>query len=97
MHIKDSKKGKSYKLPSCLLKQELEHYEIQENNWEKKDTEWLANLKNDVLATAFSYARYTMAMEELTGFGMKNSLTLNSLANKDFNSLRDEKDELIYR
>ena len=35
-------------------------------------------------------------MEELTGFGMKNSLTLPSLANKYFNSLRDENDEPIY-
>ena len=37
-----------------------------------------------------------MGMEELTGFGMKNSLTLPSLANKYFNSLKDENDELIY-
>ena len=37
-----------------------------------------------------------MAMEELTGFGMKNSLTLPSLANKYSNSLRDENDEPIY-
>ena len=37
-----------------------------------------------------------MAMEELTGFGMKNSLTLPSLANKYFNSLRDENYEPIY-
>ena len=35
-------------------------------------------------------------MEELTGFGIKNSLTLPSLANKYFNSSRDENDELIY-
>ena len=35
-------------------------------------------------------------MEELTGFGMKNSFTLPSLANKNFNSLRDEDDEPIY-
>ena len=37
-----------------------------------------------------------MGMEELTGFGMKNSLTLPSFATKYFNSLRDENDELIY-
>ena len=37
-----------------------------------------------------------MGMAELTGFGMKNSLTLPSLANKDFNSLRDENDEPVY-
>ena len=37
-----------------------------------------------------------MGMEQLTGFGMKNSLTLPSLANKHFNSLRDENDEPIF-
>ena len=37
-----------------------------------------------------------MGMEEITGFGMKNSLTLPSLANKYFNSLRDENDGPIY-
>ena len=37
-----------------------------------------------------------MGMEELTEFGMKNSLILPSLANKYFNSLRDENDEPIY-
>ena len=35
-------------------------------------------------------------MEELTGFGMKNSLILLSLANKYFNSMRDKNDEDIY-
>ena len=34
-------------------------------------------------------------MEERTGFGMKNSLTLPSFANNYFNSLRDENDEAI--
>ena len=98
LHIKDSLKntGKSYKLQPCLLKQELEHDEIYEDNWEEKENEWLPYLKNDVLSTAFSYARYSKGMEELTGFGIKNSLTLPSLANKYFNSLRDESDEPIY-
>ena len=53
-------------------------------------------VKNDVSSTAFCYARYTMGMEEFTDFDMKNSLTLPSLANKYFNSLRDENDEPIY-
>ena len=35
-------------------------------------------------------------MEEITGFDMKNSLTLPSLAKKCFNSLLDENDESIY-
>ena len=37
-----------------------------------------------------------MGMEELTNFGLKNSLTLPSLEYQYFNSLRDEKDEPIY-
>ena len=53
-------------------------------------------LKNDVLSTAFNYAIYTKSVGELTGYGMKNCLTLPSLANKYFNSLRDENNEPIY-
>ena len=37
-----------------------------------------------------------MAMEELTGFGMKNSTTSTILAYEIFNSSRDENDEAIY-
>ena len=48
-----------------------------------------------MLSTAFSYARYSKGLEKLTGFGMKNTLTLTSLANKFFNSLRDENDESV--
>ena len=98
LHIKDSLKniGKSCKLQPCLLKQELEHDEIFEDNWEEKENEWLPYLKNDVLSTAFSYARYSKGMEELTGFGMKNSSNLPALANKYFYSLREENGEAIY-
>ena len=97
MHNKDTLKniGRSYKLQEKLLKKELEHYENFEDNWEEKN-ECLPYLKNDVLSTAFSYARYSKGMEELTGFGMKNSLTLPSLANEYFINLRDESDENIY-
>ena len=63
---------------------------------EEEENEWLPYLKNDVLSTAFNYARYSKGMEELTGFGLKNSLTLPSLANNFFNSLGDESDEPIY-
>ena len=87
--------GESYELPPCLLKQEMEHDESYEDTWERKENEWLPNVKNDVLSTAFCYARYTMGMEELTEFSLKNSLNLPSLANKKFNSLRDEKNEPI--
>ena len=74
----------------------MEHYEIYDDTWEEKENEWLPFVKNGVLSTVFCYARHTMRMEELTNFGMKNSLTLPSLANKCFNSLRDGNDEPIY-
>ena len=98
LHIKDSLKniGKCYKLQEILLRKELEHDEIFEDNWKEKENEWLPYLKNDVLWTAFSYARYSKGMEELTGFGMKNSLILPSVANKYFSSLRDKNHEPIY-
>ena len=88
--------GESHKLQESLVKKELEHDEIYEDTWEAEENEWLPYVKNDVLSTAFCYARYTMGTEELTRFGMKNSLTLPSLANKYFNSSRDENDEPIY-
>ena len=56
----------------------------------------LPYVKNDVLSTAFCYARYTMGMEELNNFGIKNSSTLPSLTDKVFNSLGDENNEPIY-
>ena len=74
----------------------MEHDEIFEDTWEARGKDRLLYVKNDVLSTAFRYARYIMGMEELTNFSKKNSVTLLSLANKDFNSLRDENDELIY-
>ena len=90
------KLGESYKLQESLHKKELEHDGIYEDTWEARENEWLPYVKIDVLSTAFCYARYTMGMEELTEFGMKNSLTLPALANKYFNSLREENDEPIY-
>ena len=48
-----------------------------------------------MLSTAFSYARYAKGMEKFAGFGMKNSLTLLSIGNENFNSLRDKKHEVI--
>ena len=98
VHInqKLGKIGESYKLQESLLKQELEHDDIYEDTFEAKENEWLPYVKNDVLSTAFCYAKYTVGKEELTNFGMKNSLTLPSLANKYFNSLKHENDEPIY-
>ena len=98
VHIKSSFKeqGISYKSQPLFLKQEMEHHENYEDTGEARENEWLPYVKNDVLSTVFSYARYSISMEELTGFGMKNSLTLPSLASNYFNSLEDGNDELTY-
>ena len=49
----------------------MEHDEFYEDTWEARETEWLLFVKNNVLSTAFCYARCTLGMEKLTGFGMK--------------------------
>ena len=74
--------GVSDKLQSSLLKQEMEHVEIFEDSWEARENAWLPYVKNDVISTAFCYVRYIIGMEEITSFSMKNSLTLQYLANK---------------
>ena len=52
--------------------------------------------EDDVLCTAYSYARYIEAMKEITGFSRKDCLSLPGLGWKYFNSLRTEEDEPIY-
>ena len=65
------KSGVGYKIQPSLLKQETNRDEIYEDTWEDKEHERLSYLKNDVLSTAFSYARYSKGMEELTSFFYK--------------------------
>ena len=88
--------GKTLKLPKELLKTEMNHDEIDENNWRDKKDEWLPYVKNDVLCTAYSYARYNKCMEEITEFSMKDCLSAPDLGWRYFNSMRDENDEPIY-
>ena len=56
----------------------------------------MSYVKNDDLCTAFSYARYCKAIEEITGFSIKDSLSAPGLVWKYFKSMRDENDELIH-
>ena len=56
---------------------------------------WLPYVKMDVLSTSYCYARYSKAMHEVTGFSMKDCLSLPGLGFKYFNSLRTDQDELI--
>ena len=90
------KLGKTFKLPKELLKTEMNYNDIDANNWRDNKDEWLPYVKNDVLCTSYSYARYNKNMEEITGFSMKDCLSLPGLGWKIFNSLRTEEDEPIY-
>ena len=90
------KLGKTFKLPKELLKTEMDHDDIDQHNYKDKKDIWLPYVKNDVLCTAHSYARYIEDMKEITGFSMKDSLSLPGLGWKYFNSLRTEEDEPIY-
>ena len=90
------KLGKTFKLHKELLKTEMNHDEVDYNNYKDKKYEWLVFVKNDVLCTAFSYARYCKAMGEITGFSIKDCLSAPGLGWKYLNSMRDENDEPIY-
>ena len=86
----------TFRLPKELLKTEMNHDDIDGDNYKDKKDIWLPYVKNDVLCTAYSYARYIKAMEEITRFSMKDCLSLPGLGWKYFNSLRTEEDEPIY-
>ena len=90
------KLGKIFELPKELLKKEMDHDEINANNYKDKKDIWMPYVKNDVLCTSFCYARYSKAMEEITGFSMKDCLSLPGLGWKYFNSIRTEEEEPIY-
>ena len=89
------KLGKTFRLPKTLLKTERNHDEIDENDLRNKKDEWLTYVKNDFLCTAYSYARYSKAMEEIIKLSMKDCSSLPGLGWKYFNSLRTKEDEPI--
>ena len=89
------KLGKTFKLQKEILKTEMNH-EIDENIYMNNKDEWLPYVKNYVSCTALSYARYSKAMEDITGFSMKDCLSLPGLGCKYFNSLRTEEEEPIF-
>ena len=90
------KLGRTFKLQKELSKTEMNHDEVDGDNYKDKINEWLPYVKNDVLCTAFSYARYIKAIEEMGGFSMKDCLSLPGIGLKNFNRLRTEEDEPIY-
>ena len=59
VHMNKSLKeiAETCKLQPSLLKHEMEHDKIYEDTWEEKENDWFSYVKNDVLSTAFCYAR----------------------------------------
>ena len=90
------KLGKTFKLQKEWLKTDMNHNEVDGDKYKDKIDTWLPYVRNDVLCTAFSYARYIKAMEEITGFSMKDCLSAPGLGWNYFNSMCDENDEPIY-
>ena len=74
----------------------MNHDEVYVDTWKDKKNERLDLVKNDVVCSASSYARYTKSMEANTDFCMKDCLSLTGLGVKNFNSSRTEEDEPIY-
>ena len=74
----------------------MDHDEIDGENYKIKKDEWLDYVKQYVFCTAFTYAKYCKAMEAITGFPVKNSLSAPGQGWNYFNSLRTEEDEPIY-
>ena len=98
IHLKYSlrKLRKTFEFQRELLKTEMDHDELDENKWREKRDDWLPYVENDVLCTAFSYAPYTKARDEITGSGRIQCLSLPGLGWKYFNNIRTEEDEPVY-
>ena len=95
-HIKGSleKIGREYGLQPELLKGEIEHSLNKKNNFAELGHIWEPNLISDVLCLAFIYARHSMEMQKMSGFGIKDCLTEASLGWKCFGTY--DKDREFY-
>ena len=76
------KLGRTCNLQKELLKTETDHDEIDVNKYKHKICKWLPYVKQDVLCTAFTYARYCKARQEITGISMKDCLSVPGLGLK---------------
>ena len=75
----------------------MKHHEIHQNNWKDKKTRMVRLCKaRCVLCSAFFYARHSEAMDEITGFSMKDCLPLPGLGWRYFSSISTDEDEPIY-
>ena len=93
-HIKGSleKIGKEYGLQPEILKGEIEHSIINKNNFAELRHIWEPYLISDVLCLAFIYARDSMEMQKVSGFGIKDCLTEASLGWKCFGTYNKDRE-----
>ena len=93
-HIRGSlnKIGEEYGLQPELLKGEIEHSIIIKNNFVDLRHIWEPYLISDVLCLAFIYARHSMEMQNMTGFGIKDCLTEASLGWKCFGTYNKDRE-----
>ena len=93
-HIKGSleKIGREYNLQPELLKGEIEHSVINKNNFTKLRHIWEPYLISDVLCLAYIYARHSMEMQKMSGFGIKDCLTEASLGWKCFGTYNKDRE-----
>ena len=93
-HIKGSleKIGREYNLQPELLKGEIEHSIINKNNFAELRHIWEPYLISDVLCLAFIYARHSMEMQKMSGFGIKDCLTEANLGWKCFGTYNKDRD-----
>ena len=93
-HIKGSleKIGREYNLQPELLKGEIEHSIINKNTFAELKHIWEPYLISDVLCLAFIYARHSMEMQKMSGFGIKDCLTEASLGWKCFGTYNKDRE-----
>ena len=93
-HIKGSleKIGREYGLQPELLKGEVEHSVINKNNFIELKHIWEPYLISDVICLAFIYARHSMQMQKMSGFGIKDRSTQASLGWKCFRTYNKDRE-----
>ena len=82
---------REYGLQPELLKGEIEHSNINKNNFADIKHIWEPYLKLDVLCLAFINARHSMEMQKMTGFGIKDCFTDASLGWKCFGTYNKDR------
>ena len=93
-HIKGSfgKIGKEYRFQPQLLKEEIEHSVNNKTKFAGLRHIWEPHLRLDVLCLAFVYARHSMEMQIMSGFGIEDYLTEASLGWKCFGTYNKDRE-----